>query len=497
MNYLKKIEELSSLDGDENFRIAMDESPGVLWLTEKNNIVYINKSWFEFTGIQFNKEYSRSWISGVHPDDLSKCEEIIPRGFEAGPEYEIEYRLLHHSGVYRWVLEKGKPLFLKDGTFKGFVGVCIDIDNQKKAEAKLLANEEKYRRFFESTRDGILILDFDNGKITDVNPFLIKLLGYSKEEFLGKKLWEVGAFKDTKESKEGFKILQEKGYVRYDNLPLKTKDGNLIEVEFISNAYTVGEEKVLQCNIRDVSERKKAEIVDKALIFLEQEKLKTLFIADATHELRTPLAIIKGNVELALREKNKNTFPVETFKNINEEIDHLAELLSGLTILTRENLDFHQKVANHKINLSELVLRVAEKSKIIATPKNITISPEKMSDVFILGDRIYLEKLFSNIINNAIFYGKEKGNINISMRKNKNKVSFIIKDDGIGISKKDLPFIFERFYRSDNARTTNHEGTGLGLAISKWVVEAHNGTIDVASTYKKGTTFTINLPLLK
>ncbi len=118
-------------------------------------------------------------------------------------------------------------------------------------------SEIRYRRLFEAAQDGILMLDAETGMIDDVNPYLIKLLGYSHKEFVKKKLWEMGAFKDNKASHEAFKALQDDEYIRYENLPLKTKGGQLVQVEFISNVYLVGEKKVIQCNIRDVTEHKR------------------------------------------------------------------------------------------------------------------------------------------------------------------------------------------------------------------------------------------------
>ncbi len=124
---------------------------------------------------------------------------------------------------------------------------------------KIKTSELRYRRLFEAAQDGILILDAETGRIEDVNPYLVKMLGYSREEFLKKKLWEMGAFKDVEASKEAFEALQKNEYIRYEDLPLKTKDGRLVEVEFVSNVYLVGEEKVIQCNIRDITERKQAQ----------------------------------------------------------------------------------------------------------------------------------------------------------------------------------------------------------------------------------------------
>ncbi|MCK7490997.1 MAG: PAS domain S-box protein [Comamonadaceae bacterium] len=134
-----------------------------------------------------------------------------------------------------------------------------EATKRKAAEEALKVSEIRYRRLFETAQDGIVLLDADTGQILDVNPFLIKMLGYSHEDFLGKKLWEIGPFRDTAASRLLFSELQTKGYVRYEHLPLETRDGRLMDVEFVSNVYLVDHSKIIQCNIRDISLRKQAE----------------------------------------------------------------------------------------------------------------------------------------------------------------------------------------------------------------------------------------------
>jgi PAS domain S-box-containing protein len=123
----------------------------------------------------------------------------------------------------------------------------------------LNTTETRYRRLFETAQDGILILDADTGQIVEVNPFLISMLGFSREQFLGKKIWEIGLFKDIVANKDNFEELQWKEYIRYEDMPLETADGRNIAVEFVSNLYMVNDKKVIQCNIRDITERKLAE----------------------------------------------------------------------------------------------------------------------------------------------------------------------------------------------------------------------------------------------
>ena len=156
----------------------------------------------------------------------------------------------------------------------------------KGAQEELQDSETRYRRLFEAARDGILLLDADTGKITDVNPFMMELLGYSREEFLGKDLSEIGLFKDLEASKAAFLELQEKGYIRYEDLPLETKEGVRCEVEFVSNVYQEAGQQVIQCNVRDITVRKRAEEVQRESeerfhVLVEGVKDYAVFMLDA------------------------------------------------------------------------------------------------------------------------------------------------------------------------------------------------------------------------
>jgi diguanylate cyclase (GGDEF)-like protein/PAS domain S-box-containing protein len=148
---------------------------------------------------------------------------------------------------------------MTDETNRVTTGKGARVTTGKGAQEELQNSETRYRRLFEAARDGIVILNADTGKITDVNPFMMELLGYSRDEFLGKGLSEIGLFKDKEASKAAFLELQEKGYIRYEDLPLETKEGVRCEVEFVSSVYQEDSQQVIQCNIRDITVRKRAE----------------------------------------------------------------------------------------------------------------------------------------------------------------------------------------------------------------------------------------------
>jgi PAS domain S-box-containing protein len=152
----------------------------------------------------------------------------------------------------------GRRLWLS-GKPRAILLTMEDITERKQIEAALTASEIRYRRLFETAQDGILLVDAQTGEIVDANPFLEDLLGYTHDEMIGRKLWEMGPFKDVAASQAAFEQLQQERYIRYEDLPLETKGGRKINVEFVSNVYAVGAEEIIQCNIRDITERKLVE----------------------------------------------------------------------------------------------------------------------------------------------------------------------------------------------------------------------------------------------
>ncbi len=193
------------------------------------------------------------------PSSWERLSSAVTRALTTGEPYNLELKLVRPDGSIRWVNAFGGVRRDGDGKVIGLYGTVQDISERKLAEEALRASEIRYRRLFEAAQDGILILDADTGQIVDVNPFLIDMLGFSREQFLTKKLWEIGLFLDIVANKESFKKLQQQEYIRHENLPLESADGRHVEVEFVSNVYTVDDKKVIQCNIRDITERKHAE----------------------------------------------------------------------------------------------------------------------------------------------------------------------------------------------------------------------------------------------
>ena len=191
------------------------------------------------------------------------------------------------------------------------------MERIKRAEEALEASEVRYRRLFETAQDGILILDGDTGEIDDVNPFLIDMLGHTREELLGKKLWEIGVFEDAEAGRAALSELQNKGFLRYRDLPLETKFGRDIAVECVSNVHDVGGKKVIQCNIRDVTDRKR----------LEEELQNMSLVDDLTglYNRRGFFALSQQQLKLAERTKQEMLLffaDLDNMKEINDTLGH-------------------------------------------------------------------------------------------------------------------------------------------------------------------------------
>ena len=195
-----------------------------------------------------------------------------------------------------------------------------DIAERKRIREALKVSEIRYRRVFETAKDGILILDADTGRITDANPFLQELLGYSRAELLGKMLWEIGPFRDIKASRGAFRRLQRKEYIRYDNLPLETKGRERRYVEFVSNVYQENGTRVIQCNIRDITPRHN---VEQTLANASKELERR--VEERTAELLTANRLMKKMLDEGKRAEEKLMKSRERLRNLSGRLQSLIE----------------------------------------------------------------------------------------------------------------------------------------------------------------------------
>jgi PAS domain S-box-containing protein len=259
----RKQAEDALVESEERFRSMFAASPEALMLLDPSDpatdwpIVDCNEVACQTNG------YTREELIGKSVDILN-ITKGTPQERSAYLESIRRAGVLHLESFHRHHDGHIFPVEISTSivTFQGrelVLGIDRDITERKQTEEALIVSEARYRRLFEAAKDGILIMEADTGQIVDVNPFLTDLLGYSREEFVGKELWQLGFFENIIASKANFLELQQEKYIRYDDLPLVTRHGKHVHVEFVSNVYSVNSHKVVQCNIRDITARKQAE----------------------------------------------------------------------------------------------------------------------------------------------------------------------------------------------------------------------------------------------
>ncbi|WP_235062566.1 sensor histidine kinase [Thermoanaerobacterium aotearoense] len=223
-----------------------------------------------------------------------------------------------------------------------------------------------------------------------------------------------------------------------------------------------------------------------------QGMLRVQMTQNIAHELRTPLSTLKSHLEAIIDgvwEPSK-----ERIESLYEEVVRLSNLINDIELLNKIEID-NLKINKARFNLSELIKILLINYESIFVNKNQHLEKNIEDDIFVNADKDRLSEVLINLLTNANKYTGEGGNIKVRLYSEGQYAVITVSDNGIGISKEDLPFIYERFYRSEKSRSRDYGGSGLGLSIAKAIIKAHNGTINVESILNEGTKFTVKLPL--
>ncbi len=372
----------------------------------------------------------------------------------------------------------------------------------KAVDDALRESEARYRRLFEAAQDGILIIDADTGRITDANPFLVDLLGYELQDFIGKALWDFGPFKDVQASESAFRDLMSDGYIRYEHLPLETRDGRHIEVEFVSNIYQVGPKRTIQCNIRDNSQRKQAEndrLESESRLKQAQKMAAVATLAGGiAHQFNNALFVITASLELL-------EMRIPEAANGANYIETMKTSAFKMAQLTNQLLDY-ARGGSYQVKPVSLSDLVRDKLPLLRRDikSSIQVETHVQSNAWkIKADSTQMQAVLSALVTNAIEALDGGGRIKIVCRNEvlaatgtKNfpnmapgsYVSMMVEDNGKGMDEETRKRAFEPFF------TTKFIGRGLGLAAVYGIVKNHDGWIAIESQEGRGTIVRLHFP---
>jgi PAS domain S-box-containing protein len=477
---------------------AFSLGPIILSITRlaDGRFVEVNERFLTATG------YSREEVIGrtpleiglwVHPEQRG---EGLRRLREGQPVREIEADFRMKGGAIRTCLMSADLIELNGE--RCALTALTDITERKQAEAAL----ERYQLLSEQTRDIMLFIRQD-GRIVEANAAAVAAYGYDRATLLA---MSIGELRDPETAEL---ISSQMSAADADGILFTTShrrsDGSTFPVEVSSIGADIGGERLLVSVIRDISERKQAEVERAELLEREQAArtaaeeavhVRDTFLTTAAHELKTPLTVLLGNVQLLERRLGRLGVLGERderlLRVVGEQANRMNRLIAAMLDISR--LQSRQlTIAVAPLDIAALVRRVVEDVRPTLIDHTISCAlPD--GQLVIEGDELRLEQVLQNLLGNAVKYSPAGGPIAVRLERRGGLVCVVVSDQGIGIPQHELPHLFERFYRAQNVDPRQISGMGIGLYVVRAIVELHGGTVQAASGDQGGSTFTICLP---
>jgi len=469
------------------------------------------------------KADSYLWYRMIYEEDqdavLNQISELLS-GKDVG---SLEHRIIHRDGSIRWVKNELILHFDEHENLVSYDGLITDITKRKKVEENLQESEEKFRTLYESTTDAIMLLD-ENG-FFDCNAATLRIFGLSSmNRFISKRPHDLSPSKqpDGKDSLAAFNehiaTAFEKGSDYFEWMH-KCADGTIFPATVLLNHMKLKDKDILQAVVRDITEQKRSEkeikeknmdlkVAHKKLSSLNKDlerkvkdrtakvekllKQKDEFIGQLGHDLKNPLNPLVNLLPI-VEKHEKDPESKELLHVINRNVDYMKNLVVKTIKLARLNAS-GTEFSFEDINLLEKINVVVEKNKLMLDENHMMVESKINEDIIVKADELRLEELFDNLVNNAVKYSPNGGNITIDAKEDKDFVIVSVKDLGIGMTEGQLDHIFDEFYKADESRHDFHS-SGLGLAICKRIVEKHSGRIWAESSGKgHGSTVFFTIP---
>ena len=488
----------------EQLQLAVDTANLGVWTVDNGtDHVDWNSHMFEIYGIipeEFDNQLETTQRM-VHPDDekyvVTRYLEII----ENGSISNMSYRILRPSGEIRYLITSAVTVHDTEGKPIKIIGICIDVTEYEVAKHEIEASKVRYENLFQGAINPIGVLT-ENAHFLMINAEGAKRLGAPVEQFIGKPVGDFIPNSQTTMENRIQEVLQSKQAHWYEDF-VKIANHNIWVRSVIQPIIT---EKIrlksVQVIAYDVTDRKQAEKIEqeraKLKIELEQElelsRQRSKMLTTLSHELRTPLAILSSASEVLSRHFDRLDVErrQQKFERITNQVHHLSNLLDEIHKLAEADRGFlgfspaHTDVRKMCENL------IDELNDTIETDHYIERALTLQSDEFVLDEQLIVHAL-TNLINNAIKYSPDGGEVHVSVIQFEHNLQFRVTDHGIGIPEADQAKLLAPFVRASNVGTIR--GTGIGLSLVKEIMDFHHGTIMIESTLGKGSTFILTMPL--
>ena len=477
-------------DAENRFRAMADNAPVMIWMSGPDaQCSFLSEKWLDFTGHSREQEMTNGWAAGVHPEDCERCTREYLDAFESQTVFESEYRLRRADGEYRWVLDRGAPRYLPDGSFAGFVGSCMDITERKTA-TDALADQAA---LLDKARDAIMAISM-TGAVIYWNKSAERLFGWTTEETIGQ---PASTLLPGIVSATTWEMLCEKGEWMGE-LSLRRKD--FIEVNVESHKTLVrdkeGHPKSVLIVQTDIGERKKME-----LKFLRAQRLESVGalangIAHDLNNILTPLVMSSDLLAKSVTDAEGK----KLIEMLQISAQRGGDLVKQIMTFSR-GADGEREPVMLKYAIKELATLIRE-----TFPRSICVKTMVPTDLWkVLGNRTQLYQVLMNLAVNARdampnggLLSIETRNVPIGSEQIKpemppgNYILLSVTDEGIGMRLEIIDRIFEPFFTTKEPG----KGTGLGLSTLIGIVKDHGGFIDVQSVVGKGSCFRVLLPAM-
>lgn len=484
--------ELLLRESEAKFRTIADAMPQMVWSTQPDGSHdYYNEQWYQFTGVQHGSTDGDGWNDMFHPEDQARAWDLWQHSLATGERYEIEYRLKHHTGQYRWVLGRALPVRNEEGKIIRWMGTCTDIHETKLAQVTLQEQEEKFRALAENIPQLAWMGDVD-GNVFWYNNRWYHFTGESFAVLEGWG-WTRALRPDFIEDvTAGLRNSIRIGETWEGTFPMQGHDGTYRW--FLSRTVPIRDSngnvtRWLATNT-DITEQRQA-----ADALFQMDKRKDEFLAMLAHELRNPLAPITSAANLLTTFSPDANRLKHISRVIARQAAHMTSLIDDLLDVSRVTRGLIT-LDNNQIDLISVIVEAIEQARPLFDTKSHRLELDFSNDqMLILGDKKRLVQIVANILNNAAKYTPNGGSIKVSARVLSEKVVVAVADNGIGMSDDLVEHAFELFTQGQRTPDRAQGGLGIGLALVRSLVHLHGGEIRATSLGEgKGSTFTVEFP---